>query len=162
MLKHPATLILRGMVVAENISFAAACKLAKERGLAPNVRGLDRARVNFYAGKVFAFCMNTAMIVPSKVVKYPVSTHIDPIPNHPFPHMRKVVTHAIPARVLINGTLNRTWYVTVPSDATRITAALYTGDWIAFSDVLHKLSDRLDDHVVSLIPNLVKRAMGFI
>ena len=50
-LKHPATLIQNGRVIASGVSFAAALKLAG----AADIKGAARRRVNFYKGKSFYF-----------------------------------------------------------------------------------------------------------
>ena len=50
-LKHPATLIQNGRVIARGVSFAAALKLAG----AADIKGAARRRVNFYKGKSFYF-----------------------------------------------------------------------------------------------------------
>lgn len=53
-LKHPAALIINGCLVMKGVSFNACIKKAKEACGAFRTRGLDRARVNFYKGKLFS------------------------------------------------------------------------------------------------------------
>lgn len=50
-LKHPATLIQNGRVIARGVSFAAALKMAG----AADIKGAARRRVNFYKGTPFVF-----------------------------------------------------------------------------------------------------------
>ena len=50
-LKHPATLIQNGRVIARGVSFAAALKLAG----ATDIKGAARRRVNFYKGTPYYF-----------------------------------------------------------------------------------------------------------
>lgn len=49
--KHPATLICNGRIIASGVSFTAALKLAN----ATNIKGAARRRVNFYKGTPFIF-----------------------------------------------------------------------------------------------------------
>lgn len=53
-LKHPATLIKNGLVIARGVSFAAALKAAG----AADIKGAARRRVNFYKGTPFVFESN--------------------------------------------------------------------------------------------------------
>ena len=69
-LKHPATLICNGRVVAKGVSFAAALKLAG----AADIKGAARRRVNFYKGKSFYFGSpdgkNNFAIVPTQDITF--------------------------------------------------------------------------------------------
>lgn len=67
--KHPATLIKNGRVVASGVSFAAALKAAG----AADIKGAARRRVNFYKGKPFYFSPDSHdwfAIVPTQNISY--------------------------------------------------------------------------------------------
>lgn len=73
-LKHPATLIKNGRIVAKGVSFNAALKLAS----AANIKGAARRRVNFYKGKSFYFSDNNGnyfAIVATAEISYSIAHH---------------------------------------------------------------------------------------
>lgn len=78
-LKHPATLIQNGRVIARGVSFAAALKMAG----AADIKGAARRRVNFYKGKPFYFHgqdgRDCFAIVPAQDITYSDGKQIESV-----------------------------------------------------------------------------------